>query len=194
MNCVILSGRLTKDPDIRYSTGQNAMCISNFTLAVDGSRTDANGNRVADFIRCVAFGKRADWMQKYTHKGMKLEVRGRWQTGSYKDNSTGATVYTNECYCDEVNFGESKSASSAGNAPQAQQGGYQNQGYQQTYQNAGAPQMAPQAPQGGYQNAPQQQYQQQSLPLYPSQQTGRDNSDHFMHIPDSVEDEGLPFN
>ena len=67
MNCVILSGRLTKDPDIRYSTGQNAMCISNFTLAVDGSRTDANGNSVADFISCVAFGKRAAWMQKYTH-------------------------------------------------------------------------------------------------------------------------------
>lgn len=162
MNCVILSGRLTKDPDIRYSTGQNAMCVSNFTLAVDRSRIDANGNREADFIRCVAFGKRAEWMQKYTHKGMKLEVRGRWQTGSYKDNSTGATIYTNDCYCDEVNFGESKSASSVG--------------------------MAPQAPQGGY------QYQQQSLPLYPSQQTGHDNSDNFMHIPDSVEDEGLPFN
>ena len=185
MNCVILSGRLTKDPDIRYSTGQNAMCISNFTLAIDRNRADANGNREADFIRCVAFGKRAEWMKTYTHKGMKLEVRGRWQTGSYKDNSTGATIYTNDCYCDEVNFGESKSASSSGNAPQAPQGGYQNQGYQQTYQNAGAPQMAPQ---GGYQN------QQQSLPLYPSQQTGYDNSDNFMRIPDSVEDEGLPFN
>lgn len=175
MNIVVLTGRMTADPDIRVSQGQEPLTVSHFTLAVDRERTDAQGNSQADFIRCVVFGRRAEWMQKYTHKGMKLEVSGRWQTGKYT-NQQGATVYTNDCICNTVNFGESKSASqhSGQNSPQG------------NYQNGGSTGSG-QAPQGGYQNAPaappQQQYQQQTM-------YGQDG---FMNIPPGLEEE-LPFN
>lgn len=188
MNVVVLSGRLTKDPDVRYTQGQDSMAVAHFTLAVDRDRKDNNGNNQADFIRCVVFGKRAEWMQKYFHKGMKAEVSGRWQTGSHQNQQSGQTVYTNDCICNTVNFGESKSAS---------QGGYQGGGYQQTDQYGGGAGNAPQAPQGGYQNPPQYQnapatppqgqYQQQS---FQGQQQG--GLDGFMNIPDDIGEE-LPF-
>ena len=184
MNKVILTGRLTADPEVRYTQGQNSMAVVHATLAVDRNRKDANGNSEADFIRIVVFGKRAEWMGQYCHKGIKLEVCGRWQTGSYNDNN-GNKVYTNDCICDEVNFGESKTAQNGS------QGNYQNGGYQQTGQYNGAPQGGYQNVQGGYQNTQQNGYanpQQQSMFGY-----GAD-ADGFMKIPDNVEDEGLPFN
>ena len=191
MNRVLLTGRLTADPDVRWTQGNNSMAVAHATLAVDRNRADANGNREADFIRIVVFGNRAEWMEKYTHKGMKLEVCGRWQTGSYTDNN-GNKVYTNDCVCDEVNFGESKNASSGGSSQgNYQNNGYQNQGYQnQGYQNAG---QNNNRSQGGYQNS------QGSQVGYPNAQQqsmfGRGtDADGFMSIPDNVDDEGLPFN
>ncbi len=178
MNRVCLTGRLTADPVGRLTQGQQPMMVVHATLAVDRNRKDANGNSQADFIRIVVFGSRAEWMTKYCCKGMKLEVVGRWQTGSFTDQQ-GNKAYTNDCVCDEVNFGESKSAS------QGREGGYQGGGYQSTGQSNGTPQNGFRSPQG--------QYQQQSM-----FQNGPNGSamaaEGFMHIPDNVEDEGLPFN
>lgn len=100
MNRVILIGRLTKYPDIRYS--QDNMAIARFTLAVDRKKKGE-----ADFINCIAFKSTAEFMEKYITKGTKIALEGRWQTGSYK-NKDGATVYTNECIVDSVEFADSK--------------------------------------------------------------------------------------
>ena len=103
MNKVALIGRLTRDPDVRYSQGGEPMAIARFTLAVD-RRTK---NRDADFISCVAFGKSGEFVEKYFHKGMKVAVIGRIQTGSY-DNKDGHKVYTTDVVCEELDFCESK--------------------------------------------------------------------------------------
>ena len=108
MNRVILVGRLTKDPDIRYTQGQEAMCIARYTLAVD-RRRKKDGEQAADFISCVAFGKNGEFAEKYLKKGMKLGVEGHWQTGSYT-NRDGIKVYTNDCVVDQQEFVESKKA------------------------------------------------------------------------------------
>ena len=113
MNRVILMGRLTRDPDIRYSQGDNSMAIARYTLAVDRrfSRSGKGGNeQTADFIPCVAFGKSAEFAEKYFHQGTKLVVSGRIQTGSYT-NREGQKVYTTEVVVDDQEFAESKSAS-----------------------------------------------------------------------------------
>lgn len=176
MNVVCLTGRLTADPVGRLTQGQQPMMVVHATLAVDRNRKDASGNSQADFIRIVVFGVRAEWMTKYCSKGTKLEVRGRWQTGSFTDQQ-GNKAYTNDCICDEVNFGESKSASDQRQGGGYQQpNSYQNMGYQQA---SGTPQNSPRSG----------QYQQQSM-----FQNGNSLGDGFMHIPDNVEDEGLPFN
>ena len=111
MNKVILMGRLTRDPDIRYTQGENSMCVARYTLAVDrrGSRSNAEGNN-ADFISCVAFGKSAEFAEKYFHKGIKLVVSGRIQTGSYTKQD-GTKVYTTDVVVDDCTFGESKRSS-----------------------------------------------------------------------------------
>lgn len=96
------TGRMTKDADIR-SAGETT--VGHFTLAVD--RRFKKGE--ADFITCVAFGKTAEWFEKYTHKGMKLEIVGRIQTGSYEKN--GVKIYTTDVVVEEANFAESKKAS-----------------------------------------------------------------------------------
>ena len=85
MNKAILMGRLTRDPDIRYTQGDNPMCIARYTLAVDRrfSRTAGNDGNNADFIPCVCFGKTAEFVEKYLKKGTKMAVTGRIQTGSY---------------------------------------------------------------------------------------------------------------
>ena len=109
MNKAMLTGRLTRDPDVRYSQGENQMCISRFTLAVDRRRSrnqDGNG-QTADFISCVAFGKTGEFVEKYARKGMKFDVVGRIQTGSYQ-NKEGQTVYTTEVVVEDMEFGESK--------------------------------------------------------------------------------------
>lgn len=117
MNKAMLTGRLTKDPNVRYSQGDNQMCISRFTLAVERRRSrnqDENG-QTADFISCVAFGKTGEFVEKYARKGMKFDVVGRIQTGSYQ-NKDGQTVYTTEVVVEDIEFGESKKAQGSGSS------------------------------------------------------------------------------
>lgn len=109
MNKVILMGRLTKDPDVRYSQGKNAMAIARYTLAVD-RKFKRDGEPNADFINCIAFGKNGEFAEKYLHKGIKILVEGRWQSGSYT-NKDGQKVYTNDCVVESCEFAESKNAS-----------------------------------------------------------------------------------
>ncbi len=118
MNIVILSGRLTKDADVRRSASGDNMAIARFSLAVDRKGKKEEGQQTADFINCVAFGKTAEVIEKHTSKGTKIMVRGRWQTGSYKSNKDGSTVYTNDCIVDEFEFAESKK-DTQGSAPSA---------------------------------------------------------------------------
>lgn len=114
MNKVILMGRLTRDPDIRYSQGEKSTAVARFTLAVD-RRFKQEGQPTADFINCVAFGKRAEFMEKYCRQGTKLVIEGSWQTGSYT-NKDGNKVYTNDCLVENCEFAESKNASENNNA------------------------------------------------------------------------------
>ncbi len=99
-------GRLTADPDTRYTSGDNPLCVSRYTLAVDRSYK-RQGEPDADFIRCVAFGKQGEFAEKYLSKGMKVGVTGRIQTGSYKDRD-GRTVYTTDVVVNEHTFCERK--------------------------------------------------------------------------------------
>lgn len=119
MNKVILMGRLTRDPDIRYSQGENSTAVARFTVAVD-RRFKRDGDQGADFISCVAFGKTAEFFEKYVKQGTKLCLEGRIQTGSYT-NKDGQKVYTTDVVVENVEFAESKSASSGvtASAPQA---------------------------------------------------------------------------
>jgi len=114
MNKVILMGRLTRDPEVRYSQGENSMAIARYSLAVDrrGSKRDSGSNeQTADFINIVAFGKSGEFAEKYLHKGMKICVSGRIQTGSYT-NKEGQKVYTTEVVAEDQEFCESKNANS----------------------------------------------------------------------------------
>ena len=110
MNRVILMGRLTKDPDVSYAQNNNSMAIARYTLAVDRRQTK-DGQREADFISCVAFGKNAEFAEKFLHKGIKVAVTGRIQTGSYT-NKDGQKVYTTDVVVDDHEFAESKNAQS----------------------------------------------------------------------------------
>lgn len=113
MNKVILMGRLTRDPEVRYSSGDTSMAIARYSLAVDRRFRRNNGSdQSADFINCVAFGKSAEFAEKYFRKGMKIAVTGRLQTGSYT-NKEGQKVYTTDVVIEEQEFAESKSASEA---------------------------------------------------------------------------------
>ena len=116
MNKVILIGRLTRDPEVRYSAGEGSMAIANYTLAVDRRRSRSNGGpeeQTADFIRCTAFGRTAEFAERYLKKGTKILVQGRIQTGSYT-NKDGQTVYTTDVIVDEHEFVESKNANAGG--------------------------------------------------------------------------------
>ena len=93
MNKVILMGRLTRDPEVRYSQGENATAVARYTLAVDRRFNRNNDEQTADFINCVAFGRSGEFAEKYLHKGTKIAVTGRIQTGSYT-NKDGVKVYT----------------------------------------------------------------------------------------------------
>lgn len=109
MNKVILMGRLTRDPDVRYSQTENgSMAVARYTLAVD-RRFKKDGETNADFISCVAFGKVGEFAEKYLHQGTKIVVEGRIQTGSYT-NKDGNKVYTTDIYVENCEFAESKSA------------------------------------------------------------------------------------
>lgn len=120
MNKVILMGRLTRDPEVRYSQGENSMAVARYTLAVDRRFKRDNDQQTADFISCVAFGRAGEFAEKYFRKGIKIAVTGRIQTGSYT-NQEGQKVYTTDVVVEEQEFAESKAASE-GNY---QQGGFQ---------------------------------------------------------------------
>ena len=112
MNKVILMGRLTRDPEVRYSQGEQATAIARYTLAVDRRfRRDAD-QQTADFIGCVAFGRLGEFAEKYLRKGTKVVVTGRIQTGSYT-NKDGVRVYTTEVIVEEQEFAESRAESEA---------------------------------------------------------------------------------
>ena len=108
MNKVVLVGRLTRDPEVRYSQGDNATAVARYTLAVD-RRFRRDGEPTADFIPCVIFGRSAEFAEKYFHQGMRVSISGRIQTGSYT-NKDGVKVYTTEVIVEEQEFAESKNA------------------------------------------------------------------------------------
>lgn len=178
MNKVILMGRLTRDPDIRYSgNGEGSMCVAKFTLAVDRRRAAQDGQREADFISCTAFGKQAEFAERYLHQGTKITLSGRIQTGSYT-NREGQKVYTTDVIIEEMEFAESKSSND--NRQASFQGSYQR-------------------PVASQQQA-QPQQQTRPEPVIPANDFERPMADEsvvgqgFMNIPEGVEDEGLPFN
>ena len=115
MNKVQLVGRLTRDPEIRYSQGENATATARFSVAVNRRFKNAEGNYDADFINCVAFGKSAEFVEKYFKKGMAIGLTGRIQTGNYT-NKDGQKVYTTDVIVEETEFVESKGASSTDNS------------------------------------------------------------------------------
>lgn len=176
MNKVILMGRLTREPDIRYSQGERQMAIARFTLAVDRRVRANNGESSADFISCVAFDRQAEFVEKYLHQGTKIAMTGRIQTGSYTKND-GSKVYTTDVVVEEMEFAESKASAAnntnnGGTADYGNNNGRYQSGYSNTNNNRNA---------GGY--------QQVSRP-----EPSRAVSDGFMNIPDGVEDDDLPFN
>ena len=143
MNKVILMGRLTRDPEVRYSQGDNSMAIARYTLAVDrrAARRDGADQQTADFIQCVAFGRAGEFAEKYFRKGTKVLVTGRIQTGSYT-NQDGQRVYTTDVVVEDQEFAESKASG-------------ENSGYQQNSGFAPAGRPAPSAAVGdGFMNIP----------------------------------------
>ena len=140
MNKVILMGRLTRDPEVRYSqSGENSLAIARYTLAVD-RRFKRNGDdQTADFIGCVAFGRNAEFAEKDFRQGLKVVVTGRNQTGSYT-NKDGVKVYTTEVIVEEQEFAESRAEAEANRA---------------SFQRQSAPSPAPSADAGdGFMNIP----------------------------------------
>jgi single-strand DNA-binding protein len=109
MNKVILMGRLTRDPEVRYAQNENSTAVARYSLAVD-RRFKREGEQDADFIGCVAFGRAAEFAEKWLHKGSKVVVTGRIQTGSYT-NKDGQKIYTTDVVIEEQEFAESKAAS-----------------------------------------------------------------------------------
>ena len=141
MNKVILMGRLTRDPEVRYAQGENPLAIARYTLAVDRRFNRGNGGdnqQTADFINCVAFGRSGEFAEKYLRKGTKILAEGRIQTGSYT-NKDGVKVYTTEVVVENQEFAESKSS-------QGSDGGYA------PAQGSGAP--APAGAGDGFMNIP----------------------------------------
>ena len=104
-------GRLTRDPEVRYSQGENPTAIARYTLAVDRRFNRNNDDQSADFINCVAFGRAGEFAEKYFRKGIKIAITGRIQTGSYT-NKDGVKVYTTDIVIEEQEFAESKNSSS----------------------------------------------------------------------------------
>lgn len=119
MNRVILMGRLTRDPAVRYSQGERAMAIARYTLAVDRRIRRNDSDQTADFINCIAFDRAGEFAEKYFRQGMRVLITGRIQTGSYI-NKDGVKVYTTDIVIEDQEFADSKGAAAAGD------------GYQQT--------------------------------------------------------------
>ena len=141
MNKVVLMGRLTRDPEVRYSQGENALAIARYTLAVD-RRFKRDGEQTADFINCVVFGKSAEFTERYFRQGMRVVVCGRIQTGSYT-NRDGQKVYTTEVVVEDQEFAESK------NSAASNDGGYNGGGY-----NSAPARPQPAAATDGFMNIP----------------------------------------
>lgn len=150
MNKVILLGRLTRDIEVRYSTGERPTAIARYTLAVQ-RRFNCEGEQDADFVSCVAFGKAAEFAEKYFRQGTKIVIAGRIQTGSYI-NRDGRKIHTTDVVVEEQEFAESKSAS------EANSGGQYSEGYRENRSSGGC-----QNNNQGQQNRGQT-YQQQSFP------------------------------
>ena len=143
MNKVILMGRLTRDPEVRYSQGENSTAIARYTLAVDRRfRRNNDGEQSADFIGCVAFGRSAEFAEKYFRQGLKVIVTGRIQTGSYT-NKEGQKVYTTDVVVEDQEFAESK------NSAASNDGGYNGGGY-----NSAPARPQPAAATDGFMNIP----------------------------------------
>lgn len=166
MNKVILMGRLTRDPDVRYYNDQNGQqqAIARYTLAVDRPGRHQDGQQSADFISCVAFGKRGEFAQQYFRQGTKIAISGRIQTGSYTDKN-GQKVYTTDINVEEQEFAESRQ-----DGQQMQQGQPQGQQMQQ---------------------APQGQQRQTAAP-YQQQAPRQTPGEQWMNIPQGIEND-LPF-
>ena len=150
MNKVILMGRLTRDPEIRYSQGERATAVARYSLAVD-RRFKREGEPDADFLNCVAFGRQAEFAEKYLKKGTKIALTGRIQTGSYT-NRDGVKVYTTDIVVEEQEFAESKAAG------ERSASGYQNAGAYQSQSGSGYSEGKPQpadAPAEGFMNIPE---------------------------------------
>lgn len=140
MNKVILMGRLTRDPEVRYTQGDNQMAIARYTLAVD-RRFNRNGDEnTADFISCVAFGRQGEFAERYLRRGTKIAVTGRIQTGSYT-NKDGVKVYTTDVVVEDHEFAESKNSNNNGG------------GFDGNYGNNSQP-AAPMAAGDGFMNIP----------------------------------------
>lgn len=127
MNKVILMGHLTRDPEVRYSQGENSTAVARYSLAVD-RRFKQDGQPTADFINCIAFGKLGEFAEKYLRKGTKIAVIGRIQTGSYT-NKDGQKVYTTDVVVEEQEFAESKNASQQSNNDRPQPTPNNNDGF-----------------------------------------------------------------
>ena len=164
MNKVVLVGRLTRDPDVRYSQGDNSTAVARYSLAVD-RKFKRDGEPTADFISCVAIGRAGEFAEKYFRKGLRIAISGRIQTGSYT-NKDGVKVYTTDIFVEEQEFAESKSEYDANQQSANQQSGNQQSGNQQSGNQ-----------QGGSFASPQSDY----------------GDGLFMNIPDGI-DEELPFN
>ena len=132
MNKAVLMGRLTRDIEVRYSQGENPMAVARYTLAVQ-RKFKREGEPDADFISCVAFGKLAEFAEKYFRQGTKIVITGRIQTGSYT-NRDGQKVYTTDIVIEEQEFAESKSVSEA-NSGRQRNDGYQGERSSGGYQN-----------------------------------------------------------
>ena len=119
MNRVILMGRLTRDPEVKYSQGEKSMAIAKYTLAIDrrGRRNQEGNEQTADFINCTAFDKAGEFAEKYFRQGMRVLVSGRIQTGSYT-NKDGIKVYTFDVIVDDQEFADSKNASGDNSRPE----------------------------------------------------------------------------
>ena len=111
MNKVVLMGRLTRDPEVRYSQGESTMAVARYSIAVDRptSRNAGGDQATADFINCVAFGRNGEFAEKYLHKGTKILIEGRIQTGSYT-NKDGNKVYTTDIVVERHEFVESRNS------------------------------------------------------------------------------------
>lgn len=171
MNKVILLGRLTKDPEVRQSQGAEPVTIARYTLAVNRRGKKQEGQQEADFISCVAFGKAGEFAEKYLHKGTKICVSGRIQTGSYT-RQDGTKAYTTDVVVEEQEFAESRNSDSTGRNTMDDQMAAQYSG-QRSQQAAGR--------MGQQDGAGQQGSWEQSA------------MDGFLNIPDGI-DEELPFN